>query len=965
MVLNRNIWDYTSVVLVSLVLVFLGFYVEHLNYNEHKQELRLNFQNKLFEIRSDIEGNINSNAMLIKGLTVALSVEPEMSLERFTSLSTPLISENPQINNIAAAPNLVIKYMNPIKGNETAIGLDYRMNSEQFPVVKNVIETGKLHITGPVNLVQGGQGLIVRLPVFTKEPGLEIKLWGIVSSVINVENFFEAAGLYKETEMNISLQTIDVDQKNKIIFGDNIASDLEPIFAYINLPNGQWKISAVPIGGWEDNIKNLEVFRGGLFVIILFIIVTLVYLNKTLIRNKINKHSLQAIMDHSPAVIYVRNSSGEFTYVNERFEELFEIGQKNIIGNIEYSGIMNDIANQFIAKDNVVLEKRQMIKSEETLLYDGSEHQYISVKFPLIDSNNNMYGLCSISTDISENKRIEREQKERNKKIIKFNNELTNLINNIHFKNGNYEKFLPNFTKSVAAALNANRVSIWTFSENVMECINLWDLDSQSYSKGNSLARSEFPQYFKSLTNGRVLSSNDVLIDYRLVEFVDNYFRFNNIKSILNAPFYFAGNIVGVLCVEQTKVARQWKAEEENFVISVTDILNIVKESSNRKELESTLSRTSKLDSLGKLTGGIAHDFNNILGIIIGFSDLLKEPLHNNAELGGYVEHINKAASRGAKLTRQLLNFTRVDNLETTNVIINNVLQDEKHLLEKTLTPRIKLCMELSEDLWPVLIDINDFEDSLLNLSINSMHAINGSGTLTLKTINAILNEKEASILGIKQGEYCAFSVIDDGCGMDSVTKERVFEPFYSTKAGKGTGLGLSQVYAFVKRSHGTIKVDSTLNQGTTFTIYFPHVNKLYSQSKVPVNRKDNVELNLKKDKTILVVDDEAALAEFTCTILEQEGYKVLSAFNGVEALTILKSEHVDVLISDIIMPEMDGHELASIVKKKYPTIKVQLVTGFTDKENLAKSSVNESQTYLHKPFSSTALLQRVNELLK
>jgi len=381
-----------------------------------------------------------------------------------------------------------------------------------------------------------------------------------------------------------------------------------------------------------------------------------------------------------------------------------------------------------------------------------------------------------------------------------------------------------------------------------------------------------------------------------------------------------------------------------------------------RMQSAEIIKRSQKMDALGKLTGGIAHDYNNMLGVVLGYADLLKDKLVSQPGLQDYVDQISHAGERGAKLTKKLLDFSRNKSTDVKRLNINEILLDEQHLLEKTLTARIKLELNLSNDLWPVCLDASEVEDMLLNVCINAMHAIKGNGCLMIETENECFNRIDAKALNLEAGDYVKLSIADTGSGMDEVTKEKIFDPFFSTKGEKGTGLGLSQVYGFVTRSGGSIKVDSVLEQGTEFTLYFPRytgedVNKHLSEIEGIKNEK--------VQGVILVVDDEVALLDLTCEILMGHGYQVFRAERAKQALKILQTEHVDLLLSDIIMPEMDGYAFTSIVAKKYPDIKIQLASGFSGNHNIDHAENILSKNILSKPYRTKELLERIHSLLQ
>jgi len=437
----------------------------------------------------------------------------------------------------------------------------------------------------------------------------------------------------------------------------------------------------------------------------------------------------------------------------------------------------------------------------------------------------------------------------------------------------------------------------------------------------------------------------------------------NNLNTDKEKVTGFDGReVIGLHKNKQTFPMRLYVAElpataegKRRFICSCTDL-------TQTKEHEEQLRRSQKMDALGKLTGGIAHDYNNMLGVILGYSDLLKDMLTDQPKPLKFIEQITRAGERGAKLTNKLLAFSRKKSIDIRKQNINTLLKNERHMLEKTLTARIELKLDLEGELWPVSLDESELEDAILNMSINAMHAIETNGILTIETRNIQLNSAEAKSLGIKSGDYVRLCISDTGCGMDNSTREKIFDPFYSTKGEKGTGLGLSQVYGFTQRSGGTITADSQVNNGTYFSLYFPRYLGVNAENQKLKTNKSN---KMKGNETILVVDDELALLNLTFEILSPHGYQVFRAESAKKALEILQKENIDLLISDIIMPEMDGYMLASTVQKKYPHIKIQLASGFSDDHKITPDNNELSKKLLHKPYSAQTLLNRIRELLE
>lgn len=394
--------------------------------------------------------------------------------------------------------------------------------------------------------------------------------------------------------------------------------------------------------------------------------------------------------------------------------------------------------------------------------------------------------------------------------------------------------------------------------------------------------------------------------------------------------------------------------------------INAIKANQAKRDKRATeiLNRSQKMDALGKLTGGVAHDFNNILGVITGYAELLERSLTQEPKLAKYAEQIHHSGNRGAALTKKLLSFSRKKSTESTVLNINTVLLEQQNMLEKSLTARINLVLKLDDALWPVLIDGGDLEDAVLNMSINAMHAMEKGGQLTIRTGNERLGEMDAQRLHVRKGDYSVLSITDTGCGMDKATQEKIFDPFFSTKGERGTGLGLSQVYGFVERSGGVIKVYSEPGHGTQLVLYFPRNYGLGGEGLEDEADIDIDMAELRGNETILVVDDEPALLDITSEMLSQHGYTILRAENGKRALEILETKPINLMLSDVIMPGMDGYHLATIVQSKYPDVKIQMTSGFSDQRHVDLEDEGLHQNLLYKPVQSLKLLKRMRVLL-
>ncbi|VAX08676.1 hypothetical protein MNBD_GAMMA25-893 [hydrothermal vent metagenome] len=385
-------------------------------------------------------------------------------------------------------------------------------------------------------------------------------------------------------------------------------------------------------------------------------------------------------------------------------------------------------------------------------------------------------------------------------------------------------------------------------------------------------------------------------------------------------------------------------------------LIGISRNITQLREQEQQLRRSRKMDALGKLTGGVAHDYNNMLGIILGYAELLQEEVTGQEPLATYTENIIKAGKRGASLTRKLLTFSKSSPENVHSVDLNCAIQDSLQMIEKSLTVSIKVDLKLGKELWPVRLDVDDFDNALLNICINAGHAMENGGHLQIVTANKNVPSEEAARLTVTPGDYVTVLIADTGIGMDDETMSQVFDPFFSTKGAMGTGLGLSQVYGFVSRSNGTVELNSSPGAGTTFTLYFP---KNVSKQDEKTEKHHLVSSEIKNEVTILIVDDEELLSALTKKILSQSGFlKLLTAASGKEALAILAKNRVDLLLTDIIMPDMNGHELATRAKKAHPEIKILFISGYSEETN--DSAIKKIQ----KPVKAKELLAQVSMVL-
>ena len=393
-------------------------------------------------------------------------------------------------------------------------------------------------------------------------------------------------------------------------------------------------------------------------------------------------------------------------------------------------------------------------------------------------------------------------------------------------------------------------------------------------------------------------------------------------------------------------------------------------DTSEQQMLEEQIAQSQKMQAIGQLAGGIAHDFNNVLTAIIGFSDLLLANHRPSDPSFADLMNIKNNANRAAGLVRHLLAFSRKQTLRPQVMSLTDALEDLMILLAQLLGEKVKARVVHGRDLWFIKVDPTQFQQVIINLAVNARDAMPAGGELTIRTAN--ISERESAKLshaGVEPGEYVLCEVSDNGTGMPPEVIDKIFEPFFSTKeVGKGTGLGLSTVYGIVKQTGGYVFAESEVGSGTIFRIYLPRCEEAMAVPEISEKpAKKEATRDLTGSATVLLVEDEDAVRSFAARALATRGYRVLEAASGVQALDIM-NEHggdVDLVVSDVVMPEMDGPTLLKHLRKANPLIKIIFISGYAEEAFRNNLSEDETFTFLPKPFSLKKLAAAVKETLE
>ena len=438
-------------------------------------------------------------------------------------------------------------------------------------------------------------------------------------------------------------------------------------------------------------------------------------------------------------------------------------------------------------------------------------------------------------------------------------------------------------------------------------------------------------------------------------------------QATAHLPRPLPTHINRVLCKTGNYRWISWVASREDDLAYATG-RDITPEKEAAAELSLTqeaLRQSQKMDAVGQLTGGIAHDFNNMLAVVIGSLDLLSRRLGSDERARRYVDAASDGARRAALLTQRLLSFSRQQPLEPKATDLNKLVSGMSDLLGHSIGADIRLETVLAGGLWRVHVDPNQLENVILNLVVNARDAMPDGGRLTIETQNAHLDDRYAATHpGVAAGQYALLAVTDTGSGMPEDIIAKAFDPFFTTKAvGKGTGLGLSQVYGFIKQSGGHVKIYSEPGHGTTIKIYLPRLHaELDTDLAAARPAAPPIE---SESETILVVEDEPGVRAFTTEALSELGYSVFSADGGASALRMLEAHpEIDLLFTDVVMPDMNGRKLADEARARRPDLKVLFTTGYTRNAVVHNGVLDKEVALIGKPFTVEALGEKVRKVL-
>ena len=619
---------------------------------------------------------------------------------------------------------------------------------------------------------------------------------------------------------------------------------------------------------------------------------------------------LDNVVEHIPDMIFVKDAQSlRFIRLNRAGEQLLGYSREALLGKTDYDFFPRQEADFFTAKDRQVLDRRELVDIPEEIIHNRSNEERIlhTKKIPILDESGTPHYLLGISEDITENKQAEASIRKLSQVVEQspVSIVITDVEGRIEFVNAR-------FTQTTG----------YTFAEALGR--------NPRILKSGETPAGEYRRLWKTIGEGGVWQG-----------------EFHNRKKS------------GELFWEQATIAPVRDADN-----IITHYVAVKEDITERKRLEVQLRQAQRMEAVGQLAGGVAHDFNNMLGVIIGYAEIVLGKAALDDSLRSYLEQILEAALRSTQITRQLLAFARKQTIVPKILDLNETVEGMLKLLRRLIGEGIDLAWLPRSRLWPVKMDPSQIDQILANLCVNAKDAIDGVGKIIIETRKVDFDDEYcAEHSGFQPGAYVMLAVSDNGSGMDKPTMDKIFEPFFTTKGvGKGTGLGLATVYGIVKQNAGFINVYSEPGHGSTFRVYLPrYADTVGQEQKASLALQD-----LGGHETILVVEDEMLNLQMVQLMLEGYGYRVLAASTPGEALrmAITHVGGIHLLLTDLIMPEMNGRDLADAMIAQDPDILCLFMSGYTDNGIVHQGILDEGVHFIQKPFSNQDLAKKVREVL-
>jgi len=683
---------------------------------------------------------------------------------------------------------------------------------------------------------------------------------------------------------------------------------------------------------------------------------------------------LQLQMEFMPIAFLLTDADFRATYWNPAAERIFGFTKEEVLGKYSHRLIVPPDAQVFVEEilKSIATGESSSSSFSDNITKDGRRITCDWYAAPLRKADGTFVGLMSMAQDVTEQRQAAHSLQQANERALTDYERLIERIATLGQTLGNAHDLMNIFRAlrdfaMVSVPCDGLVISLYDQEKETRRPAYCWTDETEFDAKDMVAVPVRDGSAGRAIRSGSVVIENDFAQHTRSGVKIGECGEGSMPQSALIAPMTVMGRTVG--CVEIQSYQLGAYSEDHAAAIrmaanlaanAVANVTLIEREQAKEEQLR----QSQKMDAIGQLAGGVAHDFNNLLTVITGYSELSLRRMTKDDPLRKNIEGITKAGLRAAGLTRQLLAFSRRQMLQAKVLDLNSVVREMDTMLQRLIGEDLDLVTLLKPSLGQIKADPGQLEQVLLNLVVNARDAMPKGGKITIETGHTYLDGAYArEHVAVQPGHFVVLTVSDTGIGMDAETQKRIFDPFFTTKeVGKGTGLGLSTVYGIVKQSEGSIWVYSEIGRGTTFKVYLPRVDDV-AEAEESANSSQRAAGG---SETILLVEDEELVRELAVEILEQYGYAVIAAATGEEGLQICKGfdGRIDLVITDVVMPQMSGRELTEQIAALRPDTRVLYMSGYTDDAIVRHGILEEHMSFIQKPFLPEALARKTRELL-